>query len=265
MGQLRDRRVRTTMPGLRQSCSGSILITRLPLGESGGWPASCCMTAPVRAVSLAASAACKDTSSCWTYILHNSPVCRAHSVGGLVQLTDQYRTKACSVGHAGHAGLSANKKPSDQIALYISPASTSLMRQKRLHGPHLALGSAIRLDGFPWGLFRLHHDVAGGVSSQTGALQRLRRCWCLVSEAPCAQLVPLLLRLHSRVPMFMKRRQPLELPGSPQPSHENNILQEVGICRLQRKLCEAMQACWRLARDWMSFAIVACILPYSSA
>lgn len=93
MGQLRDRRVRTTMPGLRQSCSGSILITRLPLGESGGWPASCCMTAPVGAGSLAASAACKGTGSFWTHTLQNSPVCRPQPVAGIVKLTDHHKKR----------------------------------------------------------------------------------------------------------------------------------------------------------------------------
>ena len=46
--------------------------------------------------------------------------------------------------------------------------------------------------------------------------------------------------------MFIMEGQPLELPGSPRPSQDNNILREVGIGRLHRKLCEAMQACWGL-------------------
>ena len=38
VGQQRDRRVRTTMLGLAHSCSGSILMVRLPRGEPSGLP-----------------------------------------------------------------------------------------------------------------------------------------------------------------------------------------------------------------------------------
>ena len=62
VGQLRDRRVRTTMSGLRHSCSGSILMVRLHLPEPAGLPSSVLgLLAPALGASLTASFACRET------------------------------------------------------------------------------------------------------------------------------------------------------------------------------------------------------------
>ena len=62
VGQLSDRRVRTTMSGLRHSCSGSILMVRLHLPEPAGLPSSVLgLLAPALGASLTASCACRET------------------------------------------------------------------------------------------------------------------------------------------------------------------------------------------------------------
>ena len=64
MGQLSDRRVRTTISGLRHSCSGSILMVRLHLPEAAGLPTSLSvLLASAHGASLTAFIACKESSA----------------------------------------------------------------------------------------------------------------------------------------------------------------------------------------------------------
>ena len=63
MGQLSDRRVRTTMSGLRHSCSGSILMVRLHLPRAAGLPSSFSgLLKSALGASLTASVACRDAA-----------------------------------------------------------------------------------------------------------------------------------------------------------------------------------------------------------
>ena len=95
VGQLSDRRVRTTMSGLRHSCSGSILMVRLHLPEPAGLPSSVLgLLASARNASWTAPIACREAASLAT-TQHSPPSLTARiSPAAVRKAGDAPRSKA---------------------------------------------------------------------------------------------------------------------------------------------------------------------------